>query len=51
MTMLTFLSVVLLQFDSWNPLFNLFTQHYKYKLFAEIIVILFVVTEQANACE
>lgn len=49
--MLAFLSVVLLHFDSWNQLFNLFKQHYKYKLFAEIIVILFVVTEQINACE
>lgn len=50
-TMLAFVSVVLLHFDSWNQLFNLFKQHYKYKLFAEIIVILFVVTEQINACE
>lgn len=35
MTMLLFLSVVLLQVNSWSQLFNLFTWHYIYKLFAK----------------
>lgn len=48
--MLSFLSVVLLQVDSWRQLLSLFMWHYICKLFAKIIVIVVVVTEEVNAC-
>lgn len=51
MTLLSFLSVVLLQVDSWHWLFNLFTWHWICKLLAKINVTVVVVTGEVNACE
>lgn len=51
MSMLSFLSLDLLQIDPQSQLFNLFTRNYMCKLLTKPLVTVVRVREQGNACE